>query len=204
MESLLELTLWRQLLVLIPMGIALCIAAYTDWRERKVFNWLSYSAILVGLAIHPIAYWSISPLGGVIAAVVTFVVGLVMFAFLPGGWFSGGDIKLLVAVAAFLGFEGLGEVLFYSVFCGAILGLVMALFNGYLWEMLKRMFRYLRSLVRAAAYQSTQVRESLERDDRSRVPFAIAILAGAILAYTDARYGWPGVLDWYIEGLSPS
>ena len=204
MEPLLELELWRRLVILIPLAIVLVIAAYTDARERKVYNKLTYPAVGVGILAHGIAFGLSGFLDALLAAGATLVGGFLLFLVLPRGWLSAGDIKLMVVVAAFLGLLGLGEMLFYSVLAGGVLGLGMAAVNGYLWEMLARMGRYLRGLFRAVAYRSEMVKEELERDPRSRVPFAVAMLAGTILAYTDAAYQWPGLLALYLNALSPA
>ena len=55
MSELLKLELWRQLIVLAPLGLALLIAAATDLRERKVYNWLTYPLFFVCLITHTIA-----------------------------------------------------------------------------------------------------------------------------------------------------
>ncbi|MFU8803584.1 MAG: A24 family peptidase [Bradymonadaceae bacterium] len=196
MNAVASLPLWGQILLLVPLGAILAVAAFTDARQRKVFNWLTYPAFVAGLILHTIVMgWS--GLGaGLIAGVLALFLGILL---LPLGWIGGGDIKLLAVVGAFLGLKGLGEVFFYSVLCGSVLGLMMALFTGYLWEMFRRLFIFLRGLVRAAMYRTKNVAEPLEKDDRSHIPFAVAIFAGGILAWLDAFYGWPGWLEIFLD-----
>ena len=198
MDELVQTDLWRQLLVLIPVAVALLISAYTDFKERKVFNKVTYPFVIIGLLTHAIALGLPGLGNGAMSVVIALFIGI---ALLPFGWIGGGDIKLLMGVGAALGWVGLLEVTFYSIWVGAVMGLVMAAVNGYLWEMLKRMGRYLRGIARMVIYRTAMVKEDMERDERSKVPFAIAVLGGAILVYTDATLRFPEFWDWYIGML---
>ncbi len=196
MNHLTNLPLWAILVVLIPLGITLAIAAFTDWRERKVYNSLTYPMVGVGLVVHAaVAGWA-GLGGGLLAAFIALVIGIIL---LPFGVLGGGDTKLLMVVGAFLGLKGLGAVFFYAVLCGAVLGLTMAALNGYLWIMIKRMFLFLRGMLRALMYSTKNVSEKLEKDARSHIPFAVAIFAGGILVFSDAFYNWPKFLDYFLS-----
>lgn len=204
MEKYIQSELWVQWVLFLPLGAFLLTAAIWDAvtsarnedRKGRIPNQLSYGSVLVGVICHTIV-GGFSGLGaGLLAALLVFVVGIFLAAL---GWLGGGDVKLLMGVGAFLGLSALGEVLFYAVFAGSVLGLVMALFNGYLLDMFKRLFGFLRGLIRMLIYRTDMVREDLEVDPRSRLPFAVPILAGAILAYTEASLGWPGLLTWFMR-----
>lgn len=198
MDELVQLAPWAQWLILIPLAGVLLYCAWTDWRARKVYNKVTYPAVLVGLVLHLIVQ-GLPGLGdGAIGLLLAFVIGLVM---LPFGWIGGGDVKLLMAVGAALGVQALGEITFYSVWVGAILGFGMAAVNGYLFVMLKRMWNYVRGWIRVLVYRQAMLKQTLEKDERNKVPYAIAILGGAILTYTDAAYQWPQFWDWYMSGL---
>lgn len=198
MDELTKLEPWAQWLVLIPLAGVMLYSAWTDWKSRKVYNKVTYPAIVVGLVLHGIVQ-GVPGLGdGAVGLGLAFVIGLAM---MPFGWIGGGDIKLLMAVGSTLGVQALGEITFYSIWVGAVLGLVMAVANGYLWEMLRRMGRYLRGWYRVLVYKQAMLKETLEKDERNKVPYAIAILGGAILTYTDAVHKWPGFWDWYTTGI---
>lgn len=203
MEEFVKTDLWVQLVLFVPLGAYLLTAAIWDGvtsvksenRKGRIPNKLSYSSVLVGIACHTIVGGLDGFLSGLIAVVLVFTIGIFLAAL---GWLGGGDVKLLMGVGAFLGLQGLGEISFYAVFAGSAMGLVMALFNGYLKDMILRMGRFLRGLYRMVLYRTTMVREDLKVDPRSHIPFAVPILAGAILAYTEASHGWPGLLTWFL------
>lgn len=198
MDGLIQLESWAQWLILIPLAGVLLHSAWTDWKVRKVYNKVTYPAMVVGLALHLIVGGLPGLADGALGLVLAFVIGLAM---LPFGWIGGGDVKLLMAAGAALGVQALGEITFYSVWVGALLGLGMAIANGYFFEMLKRMGRYVRGWFRVLVYRQAMLKQDLEKDERNKVPYAIAILGGAVLTYTDAAYQWPQFWDWYTTSL---
>ena len=200
MDELAKLEPIRQAVVLLPLAVVLITCAYTDYRDRKVYTKITYPALFIGLACNGIALGLDGLLGGLGAAAFTLVFGLLLLAIRVIG---AGDIKLLVVVGAFLGFQGLAEVTFYSVLVGAVGGLIAATFNGYLLDMLKRMGRFLRGVFRTILYRSGVMLEKMERDERSWIPFAIAILFGGVFTWTDAMYGWPELWAPFVRAWQP-
>jgi prepilin peptidase CpaA len=198
MHEILALPVWKQALLFIPVGIVLIICAITDWRERKVYNKFTYPLAIVGFVVHTIALGLSGTLDGLLAFFAAFVIGLLM---LPFGWLGGGDTKLLMGIGATLGVHTLLVSTFYSIWIGAILGLGMAAVNGYLWEMLKRMGRYIRGWYRVFVYKQALLKEPLEKDERNKVPFAVAIMGGVICAYTEFAHNTPGFWSWYVSAL---
>ena len=198
MEKIAEAPIWAQYLLLAPLALALLTAAITDWRKRKIYNWLTYPAVLVGLALHTITFGLHGFAAGVVTAVIVIIIGLII---LPFGWFGGGDIKLLAAIGATLGPAALFEIFFYSVLVGFVMGICISLVNGYLWDLIKRIGRYLRSLFLTVATR-TNLTQELETDDRAYLPFAIPILVGALLAVSDIYFQWPLFMDWLRTSLS--
>ncbi len=198
MKALLAMETWKIALLLGPLGAVLLIAAVTDLRERKVYNKLTYPAIIVGLVIHTIVLGLDGLLSGLAAASITLLIGLFLIA-TPA--LKGGDIKLLMAVGAFAGGQALLEVSFYSVFAGFFLGILMSIKNGYLRVMLGRLWRLIKGYVLMLVYRTKNLEPKLEPDERSKIPFAVAIFVGGICVVTEHLYGWPGLLTWYAESL---
>ncbi len=198
MKHILALHTWQILLLLIPLGIVLAIAAGTDLKERKVYNKLTYPALPIGLLLHTVVLGLDGLLAGLLAVVVTFVIGLFLIA-TPA--LKGGDIKLLMVVGAFAGGKALLEVFFYAVFAGFFMGILMSLKNGYLRVMLGRLWRLIKGYALMLIYQSKNLEPKLEEDERSKLPFAVAIFMGGVLVVTEHLYGWPGLLTWYATSL---
>lgn len=159
----------------------------------RIPNRLTYGSILVGLACQTGVFGLDGLLAGLTAVALTFAVGIFLAAF---SLLGGGDVKLLMGVGAFLGLDGEAAVFIYGVFAGAILGLVMTAFNGYLLDMLKRLFMFMRGLFRMVVYRTRNLREDIATDPRGKLPFAVPLLAGGALAYTEAMTGWPSLVAW--------
>lgn len=202
MEPLIQLEPWRQAILFIPLAVCLTVSAVTDLKHRKVFNKVTYPAILGGVVLHGIALGWAGLASGLGMAFGTIVVGVLLLP-LIGGAIGGGDIKLVAAIGAFLGLEATLHVLFYSLLLASVLGIVMAAMNGYLGTMLHRLWRFIRGWIFAAAYRTTAVTEPLERDERSKLPFAVPTLFGAVLAYTDPAYSWPQLYALFLGAFRP-
>lgn len=97
---------------------AIGIASYTDIKKRIVPDWLSYSAIAIGLALHALQSLldsSLVPIAfSALLAGITFACGYCLWKL--GVW-AGGDVKLFTAIAALspLNYVFLGQAIFPQV-----------------------------------------------------------------------------------------
>lgn len=198
MKQFLALELWKTLLILIPLGITLLIAAVTDFRERKVFNKLTYPMFVVGLILHAVVMGFQGLGDGLLASLLIFIIGL---ATMPLGWMKAGDIKLLMVVAAFLGMRGVGEVFFYSAFVGGALGLVVALVSGRLLKVLKRIWLVIKNFFLRVVTSSKNFSVKLDEKENTYLPYAIAIFIGAGLVLVEHIYKWPGWMTYYFDKM---
>lgn len=113
----------------------LLVAAYTDWHWQKIFNWLTLPAILLGLAAGTIAGAAGGGLAGAgrgaLAAFEGFALLAAVFLVLGlMGGMKGGDLKLMAAVGAWLGWPLALQALLYVAICGGIFSLAWAAAHG--------------------------------------------------------------------------
>jgi prepilin peptidase CpaA len=154
-------------IALLVFLIACLIACVTDARTRRIPNALTYGAIVVALVFAaghgPLAF--IQAFG---IAVLTLVLGSVLLSL---GWLGGGDIKLLAAGAATIGYPSFLLAFAYILVAGGAFAAITAY----------------RDLMQCISGQTTLVTDPNAR----RVPYALAICAGtAYFAASESFAPW--------------
>lgn len=152
--------------------VVLVIAVYSDLRFRKVWNWLTVSATIAGLALA----WFASGVPGLTDSVkglgLMLLVGLVGYFI---GFIGAGDAKLLAGVGSLAGISSAAWVLAVSAVAGGVMALaVMAAEYG-----IKRgLGRIGKGFFRMAAVRSVYAGAVDEK--RTRLPYSLAIAAAGI------------------------
>jgi len=143
--------------------VLLLVAAYTDIRWRRIPNRLTYSGIVLGLAVSSLAScvgmdreasesvlatrlgivsWSDSWIG-------CFACGGIMLAgyvFFPGA-IGGGDLKLLAMMGAFLGLHAGLESLLWTMVLSGCLAVVILIWQVGAWSLLGLIVRMIGALL---------------------------------------------------------
>jgi prepilin peptidase CpaA len=159
------------------MALAIVVAgtgtgAVIDLRVRRVPNALTMTLATAGVALAATGLGRL----GVSAAIAGWCAGLALM--LPGYLFGAtgaGDVKLLAAVGALLGPEGILWAFLYTAIAGGTIALVVAASRGCLRRTLdETMWLVLSRGANAAAIEDPQA--------NNRFPYAPAIAIGAIVA----------------------
>jgi len=157
----------------------LTVASITDLRQRMVYNWLTYSGMLLALAANgSVSLWGPSagvPDGGVwgwmgfpSSAAGLLICGfamLVCYVFFPGG-VGGGDVKLVAMIGAFLGpYAGI-EAMLWAFVLGGCMAVVLLIWRFGAIRLLVRCGQLLWFKIRLGgpAPLSDQEREQLQTD----------------------------------------
>jgi prepilin peptidase CpaA len=148
-----------------------------DLRERRIPNALTLgglsAALCLRLAMEPASVWA-----GVLGAGLGFAVALPLFAI---GAFGAGDGKLLVAVGAFLGLDGLPAAILATGIFGGLLSLVSLWRRGVLLPVLLHVRDLALFWVTLGRLGKRRTLETSSGD--SAVPYGVAIAAGAALIW---------------------
>jgi len=161
------------------------VAGYTDWRSRRIPNWLTVSGLLVGIAANLIG----NGLSGLKASLLGAGLGLLLLLpFVLLRSLGGGDWKLAGALGAFLGPAALADLLVGSVFVAGIMALALVIYKRRFMQTLRNIGRMLASLL---TLHMPGAEVSLDNPQSLKVPYGVA------LALTTLCYG---LLSWKMWG----
>jgi prepilin peptidase CpaA len=109
------------------MLLLTAVAAVTDARRQKIYNWTSYPGIVVGLALQ---WWSAGWPGledGLWGLLTCGGVMLACFVFFPD--LGGGDVKLIAMLGAGLGLNDGILAMLWTFVIGFCAGLALLIWN---------------------------------------------------------------------------
>ena len=143
-------------------------AGVTDWRSRRIPNWLTVPGAAAGLILNtyffkwPGAKSSLEGLG---------LAMLVLFPFVMLRAFGYGDWKLVGASGAILGVDAMFVVFFVAALVNAVIALGMVISQGRLRQTLGNIGRIAGSL---AHFRPPDPSISLDNPETAKVPFGVA------------------------------
>jgi len=153
------------------------IAGWTDFRSRRIPNWLTVPGLATGLAMN-------IALGGkaaLLASLEGIGVGLaLLLPFVLLRSLGAGDWKLAGALGAFTGPGRLVDLLLGSVFVAGVMAVGLIIYKGRTRQTMSNIGHILVSLV---TFRLPGDRVSLDNPDSLKVPYGVA------LAFTVVLYG---------------
>jgi prepilin peptidase CpaA len=113
------------------------VACAIDLRWRRIPNWLTIGAALMGITYHAV----VGGWGGLQTASAGWAIGLAIF-FVPFalGGLGAGDVKLVAALGAWLGPANVMWLGLYTGVVGGALALIVACSRGYLRQALQNIW----------------------------------------------------------------
>jgi prepilin peptidase CpaA len=153
------------------------IAGWTDWRWRRIPNWLTVPGLVLGVAVNSWAGgWN-----GAKTALLGALLGLgLLLPFVLIRSLGAGDWKLAGALGAFLGPERLLAVLFAACLVAGAMAVVLIVWKRRVRQTLRNIWHMLRALL---TLHSPGSEVSLENPQALKVPFGVAV-AIAVILYT--------------------
>lgn len=163
------------------LALIICaICAYTDWRNGKVYNLVTYPAITAGLVL---SFFSLDP--DPTQSLIGAFGGLLIYGlfWLTGG-LGAGDVKLMVAIGALLGLPFLLLSSFYVICIAAIFSIFHLAWKGRLFPFLK----WLGLSATSVIFPGVEV-PKLAKEQLSTIPFAPFIFVGTAITLFLERFG---------------
>jgi len=159
--------------VAVPVILLVILAAQADVRTRKIPNRITFPAMLLALATH-------AALGGQQGLMASLAGLAVALALIPGWlmrWMGAGDVKLMAAAGAWLGWPQAAIALLATLVAGGVISVIVAARRRVLWTAVQgAALTGISTLARAVSPGPPPITTGI------RFPFALAVLAGCTLA----------------------
>ncbi len=162
------------------LGGTICaiIGAVTDVRSHRIPNWLTYSGLSVALAVRGIGQgWR--GLGVGLAGLLVGG-GIFFLLFLVRGM-GAGDVKLMAAVCAWVGFHNTLTVLIATAIAGGVLAIVYMVFFKRVIGTFKNLWTLLSFHLSSGIRPHPEL--NLQTSQGIRLPYGVAIALGTIYTF---------------------
>jgi prepilin peptidase CpaA len=161
------------------------VAGVTDWRWRRIPNWLTVPGLLLGLGANA---WATGWVGAK-ESLLGAGLGLgLLLPFVLIRSLGAGDWKLAGALGAFLGPSRLLTVLVWTILLAGLMAVILIV-----WK--RRAGQTLRNLAHMAAalftFHLPGPEVSLDNPESSKIPFGVAMAAAVILYTASQMWGRP-------------
>jgi prepilin peptidase CpaA len=162
--------------VVLGLAVVLAvIAGFSDWRTRRIPNWLTVSGLIVGIAANAI----VGRWGGVKTSLLGAALGLgVLLPFVLLRSLGAGDWKLAGALGSFVGPAVLANLLVGSIFVAGIMAVALVIYKRRVMETLRNIGRMLGSIF---ALHMPGPEVSLDNPGALKVPYGVALALTTVL-----------------------
>jgi prepilin peptidase CpaA len=156
------------------------IAGWTDWRSRRIPNWLTVPGAAVGLALNVF----LNGRAGLFSSLLGLTLGLaLLLPFVLVRSLGAGDWKLAGSLGTFTGPGLLMNMLLVSVFVAGAMALALVVYKGRVRETASNIGHIMVSLV---TFRLPGSRVSLDNPDSLKVPYGVA-LSLTVVVYAIAQ-----------------
>jgi prepilin peptidase CpaA len=171
--------------------LAVLVATVTDLRSRRIPNWLTVSALVLAFVLNALIAYP-SPLDGVWLAAkgfaLAFALNLVMYMLHMIG---AGDVKLLAAVGAMVGYSDFVGIFLLTALIGGVLAIILMLVKGRVRQTLWNVAYMVGELMKFRAPHVTREQLDVGSSKALRLPGAVRICLGVVAFLVMARVWSP-------------
>jgi len=170
--------------IILGLAVALALmAGWTDWRSRRIPNWLTVPAFLAGIAANVlVGGWA-----GLRASLLGAGLGLlVLLPFVLLRSLGAGDWKLAGALGAIVGWQVLADLLMGSVVVAGIMALALVIYKRRFKETMRNIGRLLASMF---MLRMPGAEVSLDNPQSLKVPYGVALALTTLLFVVGKVWG---------------
>ena len=172
-----------KLIVLLPALALALIAGWTDWRSRRIPNWLTVPGFAVGILVNILAGGRLGLKTSLLGAGLGL---LVLFPFVMLRSLGAGDWKLAGAVGAFVGPDTMVTLLMGSVFVAGAMALLLVIYKRRFKQTMRNMGGIVRSML---TFRMPGAEVSLDNPDSLKVPYGVAFAVTTLIFGVGKAWG---------------
>lgn len=169
--------------------LVVIVCAITELRENRVYNVVTYPAILLGLGLNyldaSVPGAKLSLFGGLVGF------GVYLLFYMMKG-IGAGDVKLAAAFGTLKGFPFIGDVIVWTALFGGAMAIFVAGFFA-AKELFTGAAREIRALRKAGS--APPANEEKEKQRMPHIPYGVAMCMGAVVTFLCRK---PVGMDRYI------
>lgn len=155
--------------------IVLVICGITDMLYQRVFNFITYPAILTGLVLNTLGSGRLGFQASLIGFLIGFIVFFIMFLFAGMG---GGDVKLMATIGALMGYPFIIYAGAFSGLFGFVMAIVVLFSRGRLFPSLRNVFGVFFSYLIPGLEK-----RGLNPENNFPIPYGYAMTIGSLWAW---------------------
>ena len=173
----LEVVLQSLLVILLP--VVLIAASWIDLKQHRIPNLLTLTVLIAGISSQFLLHsWE-----GLIDSIGGLAVGFLIFMpFYIKGGMGAGDVKLMAATGAFLGFKGALLAVGLALLAGSVMGIFLLVILGGIKAAMHRYYATLKQLLYTNNISLSYIPPPSDEAAAVKFPYASAICVGTIAA----------------------
>jgi prepilin peptidase CpaA len=174
---------------IILLFVLLVFAAVIDCRTFRIPNWLTLGGALAGLLSSTVSTGR--PLDGFLWALTGMAAGfVVMLPFYALRFTGAGDVKLMAAIGALLGFPGILYAVLFTFITGGIAAVAFAVFNRVTGRMANNVGAIAWSITVAAFTGTSPAASIRQAGSVGKLPYAVSIGIGTTVYVVANQLGF--------------
>jgi prepilin peptidase CpaA len=151
------------------------VAGWTDWRSRRIPNWLTVTGALAGIAVNT----RLGGLSGLKTSLLGMALGLgLLLPFVLLRSLGAGDWKLAGALGAIVGPGLLLDLLIISIFVAGFMAFVLIIYKKRFKQSIRNIGRMLAAVV---SLHMPGPEVSLDNPQSLKVPYGVALTLATLL-----------------------
>jgi prepilin peptidase CpaA len=170
------------------LAVVVVAAAVADLKTARIYNVITYPAAAAGLIGHALVggLTGTDDVMGLAGAAAGLAMGSVLIlAWLAGG-IGGGDVKLMAAVGALMGWRFTLSAMFWGFLVAALMAVIVMIRKRIVLRTLGRIWRFVILAFTPGKPASPAMADS------PKIPFGLALCIGSAISVAEALLGGPG------------